>query len=137
MPSWLRSQGKRLKFGGWSEIIKLNWMIENGVSGARTYPSNKRINLESKLFTERIGQVTLEWRQKVRYNKASAANEYGTRWKVELSASATTQNVLQRIHDACKLILEQSGTSLSFHALWREEECRDIVELSEKKKTRS
>jgi hypothetical protein len=51
------------------------------------------------------------------------------------SGSARYKNVLQRIHDACKLILEQSGTSLSFYALWSEEECRDIVELSEKKKT--
>jgi hypothetical protein len=136
MPSWHRCQGKRLKFGRGSQIIKLAWKIENGVFGARTYPSCERINLKSKLFNERTGQVTLEWREIVRYNQASATNEYVTRWKVYLNASATTQDVLQCIYDACKPILEQSGTSPSFQRLWKdpkEGERRYILELCEEK----
>jgi hypothetical protein len=134
MPSWFRSQGKRLNFGWWSKkYIKLTWEIENDVSGARTYPSQQRINLKSKMFTERTDQVTLEWREIVRYNETSNTNEYVTRWGEVLSASATTQNVLQCIYNACKPSLEQSGMSLSFQRLWKEGEGHYIVELARKK----
>jgi hypothetical protein len=129
MPSWLRSQGKRLKFRKRSQKMRprLSWVIPNGVSGARTYPNNKKIDLKSKLFTESTGQITLEWREKANISDDPATTEGVSQWSGKLDASATTKDVLQCIYTAYNIILKQKGTSPVFEGLWRKEKSHYII----------
>jgi hypothetical protein len=129
MPSWPRSQGKRLKFGERPQKIEphLTWNIANGVSGARTYPYRKSIKLKSKLFTESTGQVTLTLKRLDEENLHVGKLEVGN-----LNASTTTEDVLKWIYTACQSKLEQSGTSLKFQELLKERERHYIVKLLQK-----
>jgi hypothetical protein len=95
MPSLLRP-GKRLKFHRKAGLDpKITWNISNGVSGARTYPHCKDIDMERMLFTGSSGEVIL---------RLPYTDKCGniTLKKVTLDASATTEDVLQSIYDACK-----------------------------------
>jgi hypothetical protein len=95
MPSLLRP-GKRLKFHRKAGLDpKITWNISNGVSGARTSPHRKNIDMKRMLFTGSSGEVIL---------RLPYTDNCGniTLKKVTSDASATTEDVLQSIYDACK-----------------------------------